>query len=401
MCAVITAFVVPGWASAQPTTTTTSAPSDAQIQGTKAQVQTVEAEVAKEEQQTAVLDQRYDVASQRVMDLRAALAATANQLALTKETLQVDRSNLARDAVNAYIYDTPEMASSALFTSPADKADVRSEYEDTLVGDMTQAANALVSEQSRLTSEETLQVVEAGQAQSAATSAHALAVANANATAATEAVLANIKGTLAQQVAEAAEAEAEKEAAAAAAAKSQAQAQADANAAENAAGVASQIGGPSAGAAATTAANQAAASAGSTPSGDVQNGGSGSSAGQTALRAAESQLGVPYVYGGESPGQGFDCSGLTQWSWEQAGVDIPRVAADQYADLPHVSLSDLEPGDLLFYYNLDGDDTIDHVVMWVGNGPDGPQTIIQAPYTGTDVSYAPLYTDGLVGAAQP
>jgi cell wall-associated NlpC family hydrolase len=119
------------------------------------------------------------------------------------------------------------------------------------------------------------------------------------------------------------------------------------------------------------------------------------------VAAAESQLGVPYVWGGESPGQGFDCSGLTQWSWAQAGVSIPRTAAAQDAGLPHVSLNALEPGDLLFYYDLDGDDTVDHVVMYVGSGPYGSQTIIQAPYTGADVQFAPLYTEGLVAAGRP
>jgi cell wall-associated NlpC family hydrolase len=98
---------------------------------------------------------------------------------------------------------------------------------------------------------------------------------------------------------------------------------------------------------------------------------------------------------------GFDCSGLTQWAWAQAGVSIPRVAVDQYDSLPHVSLSDLEPGDLLFYYNLDDDDTVDHVVMFVGSGEYGPDTIIQAPETGSYVSYSPVFTEGLIGAARP
>jgi cell wall-associated NlpC family hydrolase len=114
-----------------------------------------------------------------------------------------------------------------------------------------------------------------------------------------------------------------------------------------------------------------------------------------------SQLGVPYVWGGETPGVGFDCSGLTQWAWAQAGVSIPRTSQTQWADLPHVSLSALEPGDLLLYYNLDGTDTVDHVIMYVGSGPYGSMTIIQAPYTGAYVSYAALYTYGLIGAARP
>ncbi|HVX23242.1 MAG TPA: family 43 glycosylhydrolase [Acidimicrobiales bacterium] len=124
-------------------------------------------------------------------------------------------------------------------------------------------------------------------------------------------------------------------------------------------------------------------------------------AGVTAVQAAVTQLGVPYVWGGQTPGAGFDCSGLVQWAWAQAGVHIPRTAAAQYAALPHVPLDALQPGDLLFYDNLDGDGAIDHVVMYLGHGPDGPNTVVQAPQTGQAVSYAPVSTSGLAGAARP
>jgi cell wall-associated NlpC family hydrolase len=67
----------------------------------------------------------------------------------------------------------------------------------------------------------------------------------------------------------------------------------------------------------------------------------------------------------------------------------------------HVPLTELQPGDLLYYYNLDGDSAVDHVVMYVGSGPYGTSTIIAAPYTGTDVEFAPLFTNGLEGAARP
>ncbi len=127
----------------------------------------------------------------------------------------------------------------------------------------------------------------------------------------------------------------------------------------------------------------------------------GTKAGLAAVHAAESQIGVPYVWGGESPGVGFDCSGLTQWSWEQAGFTIPRTAAEQYYALQKVPLTALRPGDLLFYYNLDGDNEVDHVVMYVGSGPYGTNTIIAAAHTGTNVDFEPLFTYGLVGAGRP
>jgi cell wall-associated NlpC family hydrolase len=126
-----------------------------------------------------------------------------------------------------------------------------------------------------------------------------------------------------------------------------------------------------------------------------------SAQGLEAVHAAESQEGVPYVWGGETPGHGFDCSGLVQWAWAQAGIQIPRTTESQWPDLVHVSLQDLEPGDLLFYYNLDNDHAIDHVVMYVGSGPWGADTVIAAPYTGTDVQLEPVFTGGLEGAARP
>lgn len=124
-------------------------------------------------------------------------------------------------------------------------------------------------------------------------------------------------------------------------------------------------------------------------------------AGIAAAGAAASQVGVPFRWGGSSPATGFDCSGLTQWAWAHAGVGIPRTAAAQYSALPHVSLSALQPGDLLFYYNLDGDHRVDHVVLYVGSGPYGVDTVVHAPSPGRSVTFAPAWGQGLVGAARP
>jgi peptidoglycan DL-endopeptidase CwlO len=107
------------------------------------------------------------------------------------------------------------------------------------------------------------------------------------------------------------------------------------------------------------------------------------------------QLGCPYVYGGTGPcNLGFDCSGLAQAAWASAGVAIPRDSYEQWAGLPHVPLSDIEPGDLLIY-NDEG-----HVAIYVGNG-----YIIDAPQTGMDVERIPMstpwYADNLDGVLRP
>src|SRR6185312_3553575 len=100
----------------------------------------------------------------------------------------------------------------------------------------------------------------------------------------------------------------------------------------------------------------------------------------TMLKAAMSRRGLPYVWGAAGP-QSFDCSGLVQWSFAQAGIVMPRVAADQARSGPAVPVSQLAPGDLLFYHT---DPTapgyISHVAIYLGNG-----WMIQAPEPGMDV----------------
>jgi cell wall-associated NlpC family hydrolase len=91
---------------------------------------------------------------------------------------------------------------------------------------------------------------------------------------------------------------------------------------------------------------------------------------------AESQLGVPYVWGGETAGKAFDCSGLTQWAYSKAGVTIPRVAADQQKVGTSVPVNQTQPGDLLFVGN-----PAHHVVMSIGGGK-----IIEAPHPGATVT---------------
>jgi peptidoglycan DL-endopeptidase CwlO len=114
-----------------------------------------------------------------------------------------------------------------------------------------------------------------------------------------------------------------------------------------------------------------------------------------AVAFAYAQLGCPYVYGGTGPCPlGYDCSGLAQAAWAAAGVAIPRDSYEQWAELPHVSLSAIEPGDLLIY-NGEG-----HVAIYVGGG-----YIIDAPETGMDVERIPMstpwYADSLDGAVRP
>jgi peptidoglycan DL-endopeptidase CwlO len=119
-----------------------------------------------------------------------------------------------------------------------------------------------------------------------------------------------------------------------------------------------------------------------------------SSQADKAVQFAYDQVGCPYVYGGTGPcAEGFDCSGLTMMSWAAAGVSIPRTSYEQWDDLPHVSLNDVEPGDILVFFDAG------HVALYVGNGK-----FIQAPQPTQDVqvvTYQGANTPGIDGAVRP
>jgi peptidoglycan DL-endopeptidase CwlO len=106
-----------------------------------------------------------------------------------------------------------------------------------------------------------------------------------------------------------------------------------------------------------------------------------------ALDAALSQRGTRYRSGGNRPG-GFDCSGLMQWSYRQAGLHLPRTAAAQSRVGTRVSLSHIRPGDLIFY-SYGG--RVGHVAMAAGDG-----MLIESSQSGRPVTKRPIYTRGLV-----
>ncbi|MFJ8182091.1 NlpC/P60 family protein [Streptomyces sp. NPDC096105] len=98
-----------------------------------------------------------------------------------------------------------------------------------------------------------------------------------------------------------------------------------------------------------------------------------------ALAAARSALGKPYVWGASGP-SAFDCSGLTQWAYAQAGVALPRTSQAQRYAGRQVPLSEARPGDLVLYRS-----DASHVGMYTGNGQ-----VIHAPYPGAPVRYDPV-----------
>lgn len=113
----------------------------------------------------------------------------------------------------------------------------------------------------------------------------------------------------------------------------------------------------------------------------------GPGAGDAAVAAALTQLGVPYVWGGATPGTGFDCSGLVQWAYAQTGVALPRTTVGQIGAGIAVPLDQLRAGDLVFSRSVRGGETVDmgHVGIYAGGGQE-----LVAPHTGDVVSLRPL-----------
>lgn len=104
-----------------------------------------------------------------------------------------------------------------------------------------------------------------------------------------------------------------------------------------------------------------------------------SAAARRAVQFALDQVGKPYVFGAAGP-DSYDCSGLTMAAWQRGGVSLPHSAADQYNYGHHVSENDLQPGDLIFFYQ-----PIGHVTIYIGDG-----MMVSAPTEGENVSVVPL-----------
>ncbi|MEY3618015.1 MAG: hypothetical protein RL726_713 [Actinomycetota bacterium] len=162
-------------------------------------------------------------------------------------------------------------------------------------------------------------------------------------------------------------------------------------------------------AAARAQANALAASRASSPSGTSNSGstsgGTGasrprfdpssipasSSRGAIAVAAARSQIGVKYVKNAAIENQAFDCSGLTMWAWQQAGVSLPHQSRRQFSSSPRIPVEYIEPGDLIFFY-----DPITHVGIYVGDG-----MMVDAPGVGRSVRLTAVSWNKVVGVTRP
>jgi len=340
-----------------------------QLSQAKAEAAQIVAQIQAQGQQLAVLSEQYDQDQIKVQQLGAQLDQTRARVADTRGQVATARANLQRQAIDDYTSGGAANDLEELFSSPNAQASVVQEYQQVASGNVSGAIDRFDQAEAVLSAQEAQLQATESQAQATLAQTQAARQGAQSALATQQATLSKVKGQIATLVAQQQAAEA---------AAQQRAFEARVAAQEEAAAQRAAAAGAASGGAAGEPSPVAAA-----PDGE----------GALAVAAAETQIGVPYVWGGSTPGAGFDCSGLTMWAWAHAGVALSHSAADQYDETVHVPLSDLQPGDLLFY---DEGGIIGHVTMYVG-----PGEMIQAMETGTRIQITGIWTNGLVGAGRP
>jgi len=343
-------------------------------------------------QRIAVLDEQYNQARARADAIDAQLAAIGPKLAESNMQLAAARQRLADASVDAYVRGGASPLIGALLKGRSDDFGVRKTYVDAALDGQRSALAGFDSARHRLL---VLRDQLRGAQRQARTTADALDT-NRRAAQATiasqQAAMSQVQGDLAPLVANAAAARAQRT-------EQQGKQQFDTLAAPPTTAARGPAPGPGKAAPVKPAGGPAAAPPTTArpasppaphppaPTGPAPPVASGAAA---AVNTAKAQLGKPYVYGAAGP-DSFDCSGLTMYAWRAGGVGLPHSAAMQYDAIAHVSVSQLQPGDLIFYYT-----PISHVGIYVGGGQ-----MIEAPFTGSVVRYASIFRPDLVGAGRP
>jgi peptidoglycan DL-endopeptidase CwlO len=362
------------------------------IAAKQAKAQALAAQIDTLGRKEAALSEQYDQASIAVQTAQTRIDQTVRLAAQADADAAQARSLLRDDAVNAYVRGgTLAVLASRPGIAAAGRDILRGEYIKTLAAAQNDHLDSFHT--AAVQAEEAKSALTAAR-QEAATSATRLQQsrqANVTAQRQLEATLAQATGEIAILVAQA---EAAKQAEALRQAQEAlARRQAVRQAVRQAALQASRS--RTAPAVTPTTSNRAAfrppAAASTAPSpltgGAPARTGSG---GEAAVAAAKTRLGDPYVWGAAGPTT-FDCSGLTMWAWAHAGASLPHFSGAQYVSIAHISMTDLQPGDLVFPANPG-----DHVAMYIGGGQ-----VIAAPHSGAVVEIEPMYIGFYVLAGRP
>ncbi len=343
------------------------------------------------EREAAIADEEYLGTLDRLEQLYTEINTTKEAIAEAQTRVDAVEGQVSTFLVAAYVDAGSTAALAAVATDDLNTSLNQQVLLDSLRGDREQLADELVASRGDLddrnadleTQQADVKTVEAEQ--------QAASERLDEAVGASQALYDQANGEL-QEALEAErqrrEAEAARIAAAEAAAREAAQAEA---AARQTVAAATAPAAPAAGPSRTASATPAAPS----PAPSAPRGGSSAPAPQApppapapptsggaagAIQAAKSQIGLMYRYGGTSPSTGFDCSGLMMWSWAQVGVGLPRTSRAQFAATQRISMSQIQPGDLVFYGS-----PVYHVGMYVGGG-----ATIDSPRTGKPVAIRPV-----------
>lgn len=335
-----------------------------EVDDARRQVTKVQDQLERLEEQVSILEEDLRQAEQQLVDAQAEVEASKARIAALETKLSEVRAELGDLALKTFISGDQASGASSLFTGSGDITEVveREQYAKLAMSAGESSTDELDATITDLEAErQVLEVVEA-MAENLVEDVTDAQQARDDAEAAAEDALTQAKADLGQALVD--EQARRQQALLAQAAAAQAEAASRLGNQGGGGGAGGGGAGGNTGGGGTSSGNDSSSS-----SGNAGNSGAGSyvpspSPGASgAVSAASSQVGVGYRYASASPGEAFDCSGLTYWAWSQAGVTLPRNSRAQYAATTHISPSEAQPGDLIFFYN-----PISHVGLYIGGG---------------------------------
>jgi cell wall-associated NlpC family hydrolase len=337
----------------------TTAGSASPLDDKKAEAARIAAQLEAEGERLSALDEQYNRAVLKLEQTEAALAQSQQAIESANTRFAAARTRLAKHAVDAYVHGGATSVVERIAQSDGADLTLRNQYMETAaaeerdaIGELKAAREDLDRMRARLDKARTEEKAAAD-----AVAAHRREIQAAND--ALAATYRRVRGELAQMIA-AEQARAEQAA--------RRRAQAALNASQ----------------AAQARANPRA----STPRAPTTAPPVGSGAAH-AVAVARAQIGKPYRWAASGP-DAFDCSGLTMYAWRAAGVSLPHSTYAQWDATPHIPMSALQPGDLVYFRNLN------HMAIYSGNG-----MMIEAPHTGAYVREVSLRTHDFYGASRP
>ena len=335
------------------------------ISSEKAQAAAIASRIDQLNNQVNVLAEQYNQASLKLSGIQIQIASTQKSITAQQKKVDQLKAKLANEAITAYTQAGTASGLMSILQGSSTDASVRQVILNTVSFSQQDLISAFQSAKAQLQSQQSQLASEESQANSTVQQISSAKNAAQSATNQEQLQLTQVNGTIAVLVRQQQQAQA---AAAAAAAKRILQQQLLQQQQQQQRGQQQQQQG-----------------LGSTPSlfqptSVVPS----SNAASIALQWARNELGKPYVFGAAGP-NAFDCSGLMTYIFGKAGVSLPHSAAAQYDVTQRISYSQLQPGDLVFYYQ-----PIDHVGIYIGGG-----NIIVADNPSVPVKIDSLYWDGV------